>query len=218
MDKYQIAAAEAGEEGADEPIGHDSTLFAAPGRMATWLSMLADIVATNSNCRTFCRLRRKRVRDPRGPHWDEYIGNYRLRHTQTMIMLVGRTSDVAVASYMFAYLRREIDRLTERALAVGEIYGRTAANNYRLGAIEGIAGKLALSRAETRSEASSTALVRIDQDSALLDRYLENLQLGKGRSTPVNGDAEARAAGREAGRNISVTPGVEGAPGSKLLA
>lgn len=205
MQKYKIAQAEvAADSGTpDEKVHEYSGLFATGPRMPTWVVFLARSVARSVDCRTFTRW------------W--YGDTFPRRRERSVISLVGRPSDIAVAQYMFKYLHREIERLTQEALATGAIYGRTGSVNFRLGAVYAIQEKLKASKAEVRAEATSTALVKLDSDNAAVEAYMRAMKLKKGRVARISADDEARALGHEAGSSIAVRPGVDGNKPNKQL-
>lgn len=171
MDEYRISEAEVADTEAqpDEPIcQHGDPMFtSASSRMPTWLSYLANTVARANDCRIYRSYRRRK----------------------RVIMIVGRKSDVQVTHYLFAYCRRETERLAEQA-------GEKAVH----------------------SEASSTALVKLNERGAAVQRYVdENLNLRKGRATYSTHDRSARDAGREAGERINLRSGIGGQQSTGLL-
>jgi hypothetical protein len=139
------------------------------------------------------------------------------------IALVGRPTDAETVRYLYGYITREIERLTNE---FGKGMGTSWRNNFRLGAVQGVKSKLYESRktfeATVRAEASSTmalmrvdrALARIEQHGETVERWTkENLKLYKRSEQRVNHDARARETGRQAGRTINVNA-AKGALGS----
>lgn len=180
----------------DEPIIDFGTkgapLFDEGQRKSTWKIRLADHVARANGCRVYLR----------GPQ----------------IQVVGRASDADTVRYLFAYLSREVDRLTDRD---GKGCGQTWRNNFRLGVVDTIAEKLReakrnvneQARIEARASANPHALVRVntaiekvEARSASVQKWMDtNMKLGKGRALGgARADGSARAAGQAAGREISM--------------
>lgn len=173
-----------------EPIQnfHDAPLDR-PTRLDQWRGRLASCLARANACRIYFF----------GPR----------------IMLIGRASDAETVRYLYAWLVQEVDRLAE---ADGAGKGRTWRNNFRHGVVDGINAQLKRQRqtfAETmRHEASGNAhaLVRVNQALARMnDRQCEvdawmreHLNLAARRSSPINYDAAARDAGRQAGASIAI--------------
>lgn len=146
------------------------------------------------------------------------------------IRLIGRASDASALRYLFAYLCRETDRLTDRD-AKGN--GKTWVNNFRLGVVDTISRKLREQQRETvaavKREAEeqqaklfaqvgeaafagpsalvrvNAALVRVEQDrKEVLDWEKENMSYGRARVSNARHDYGARAMGRQAGESIRI--------------
>jgi hypothetical protein len=154
------------------------------------------------------------------------------------IHIVGRPSDVETVRYFYAYLAREVERLTARAGAGRGISWRT---DYRLGIVDTLRRRLAEAVVKAREDAvrevdrmeapaRATALVRVERGLAVIEKrsaavaafYEAKFEGVKARRTKgrIN-DAGARLAGRKAGESIrlggsagSLGSGVRGALGS----
>lgn len=207
MDEHRISKAEVGSaDNADESIAvAGDPLWSRKGTLPTWVGYLASVMARANDCRTY--VARGRGFDLKGR-----------RFTRTHLNIVGRESDVQVARYMFAYCMREIERLAKKASRRGEISGRTGFNNFRVGAIDALYEKLRKQKAASRATASSTALVRLDNRSKDVERYMDaNLKLRSGGRRSITLDRSARSAGVAAGRSISVNRGMRGGHSSRQL-
>lgn len=205
LDRYEITRAALEAEGTaddepDEPIEnfHRKGAPLEGGRaVAVWRQSLASVLADVSACQV-------------------YKGGG--------IQIVGRGSDVEKVHYLYAYLCREVDRLADRD---GKGCGRTWRNNFRLGAVETItkalraARQAAIDELKREAGANSLALVKIDNAVARLDRRRAeveawtkaNLKLRSCGRSYYRGDRDARAAGREAGREVNIG-GARGALGA----
>lgn len=205
MDRFGIekAAAElAGTEG-QEPIldhgkSHDSALDGG-GRVERWRVVLGMGMATANGCMLYS----SRKRGAGGK--------------MTTLELIGRPSDVGTVRYLYDYAALEIEGL---AKAAGAGLGRTWNSQFKLGAAQAVVSTmekqrqatLAAVRAET--DGSSTALMRVDQAIAKVERKLEevndwqklHLKLGKASSfNQARVDMSARQEGYRAGSKIQLS-------------
>lgn len=121
------------------------------------------------------------------------------------LLIIGRPSDAAVAEYTFSYLRREITRLADLHRGAGRSY----LNAFRIGAVTEVQRRLASAKREARQGATSTAIVRVDARDAAIDAWCEQESIGKARKVSYRpSDADAYHAGRKAGADIPLHPGV----------
>lgn len=189
LEKYKI-------ERAELPLGDDpldkALFFTTEHVLPTWLYVLGDNVAQNFGCRIYGVTIRQDGRP-----------------TRRCLSVIGRDMDRRVVEYTFVYLHREIDRLAQLALDTKRIYGRVGANNFRLGAVDEIAQRMRLARADERMQATSTAIVRLEQDEAAVVKYMETLKLKRSMSQKTLRDLDAQAAGREAARSINLNPALD---------
>jgi hypothetical protein len=131
------------------------------------------------------------------------------------LALVGRPTDAETVRYLYGYLSREVERLAAQQVGMG----RTWRNNFRLGVVDTINGKLHEQRRQfestahaTAREAGSVALMRMDQAMAKIDArgssvdawLKSNLKLRAGHSSRTSYDRSAREAGKQAGQSINV--------------
>lgn len=126
--------------------------------------------------------------------------------------ILGKASAVQTVRYMYAWLTREVERLT---VANCRGNGRTYANNFRLGVVETINRKLREARRAavdaSRAVATGAALVRVDNalariaaDAKAVEAWAdEHLNLRKVASRS-NYNANARDAGKRAGESINI--------------
>lgn len=131
--------------------------------------------------------------------------------------VIGRPSDVATVRYIYSWLAREIDRLTQTHCAGN---GRTYSNNFRIGAAETIAERIAEQRSQLhqtiRSEATNErALMVVEHSLATLEKRKEQVEawqqahfklVNSGSRRGGRLDSNARAEGRRAGNSISLRP------------
>jgi hypothetical protein len=144
------------------------------------------------------------------------------------ICIIGRPSDATAVRYLFAWLSREIERLARQHCAG---YGRNYYNNFRIGAAETVARRLAEQKQQTtntiKQEAISktgtqydgqqtglyalalveNALAQIEKRAADVEAWTKaNMKLRSGRSSSYRGNYEARNAGRQAGYSVRIQP------------
>jgi hypothetical protein len=175
--------------------GHADPLDDSLRKKATWKGSLSYYLATHNACRTW------------------WLG--------ATLHMAGRPSDMATVRYLYTYCVREIDRLTQQH-AHG--MGRTYANNFRLGCVDAIGGKLseekkALTEAlygeaqrEAQAAKNATALVRLDsalakvekRDADVQDWVDSKLNLSETKRSRARYDNHAREQGRKVGRSIDV--------------
>ena len=145
------------------------------------------------------------------------------------IGLVGRPSDADKVRYLYAYLSREVERLVSRD---GNGCGRTWRNNYRLGVVDTVAAKLKEANEATASairvEAAANPMVLARMEMAIaiveargqhVDVWMErNLRLRTRSEAGARSDYSGRAAGRQAGRAISISGARQSLPsGARAL-
>jgi len=140
------------------------------------------------------------------------------------IAIVGRASDVSTVRYLYAWLKREVERL---AKADCRGHGRTWANNYRIGVVETVAQRLAAQTKQTQQdvvaeiqarqqaeEVKKLALVRVQMAIANIQKreaeaqsWMDvHLNLRKCSASRTRFDNSARQAGRAAGHSIRMQP------------
>lgn len=137
--------------------------------------------------------------------------------------LIGRASDVQTARYMIGLLAGEVRRLNrEHCLGYSDKYRR----DFKYGVVDAIAVKLRSQWEATKVEAqreatTSTALVRVNQALAKMEKRLEdveawekeNMSYRKSGTSHYRTDANARHHGFQAGQTIEINR-ARGAVGS----
>lgn len=182
-------------EESSEPIHYEE------GKSQAWVTALMCHLASHYGCATWSR-------------WFRRLGG-RLNRTH---YAVGRPSDVAAFRYMFAWLKVEIARLSERE------HGRSAKNAFRVGAVMGFA--YALKQAKRAAEAQhgaqhggSAAMVlvgRVDEAKAAMARL--HPDMGKPRSYQLQAsDPGALARGRAAGERLHGSDKALASSGVRML-
>jgi len=133
------------------------------------------------------------------------------------LCIIGRPSDVAMVKHLYAYLSHEIERLCQKG---NNGYGRTWTNSFRLGAVSEVSRRLKLSAEEAQAgrrkalEGNTKALAVLDRALARIDQRAddvekwakENMSLRSRSGSKSRRDHGAYTAGREAGRNINLSP------------
>lgn len=202
MAQYRVDAAEVGASGVEpeEPI-HCATeaLYEEDARATTWLGVLALGIAKSQSCEVW----------------------YSRRGWRRVLRIAGRASDIAAVRYLYAYLSCEIDRLARGAQRSGAIApGKTAANNFRHGAVSEVIARLKSETQAVYTAAGSTALATVDDHRAAVRVWTQKFtgsSLRAKSSSRSNVDYHAREAGREAGRAIPINRGLNEARGVRAL-
>lgn len=165
-------------------------------RAVPWKLTIAQAVARANDCRTF------------------YVSG-----THGGITAYGQERDLQIVSYLYKAISREVDRLARLANVAG---GRSWGRNFRMGAADEIATRLARAQrkvlAEAKEEAfargGETALVRIDRAeeyservSKAVDDYADSeLNLGRGVSFR-DASGYGYRDGRRAGSSVAISGG-----------
>ncbi len=205
LERYSISVAmleiDGDGDAPDEPIDDSrsgSEPLDAGSALPTYRKVLANCVAQVNGCYVYSR---RRAMDS--------------GHRRSSIEIAGRASDVAKVRYLYAFLAKETDRLTDRD---GKGMGRTWRNNFRIGCVQTITKALRAAKAQTlrdfRGQAGTDewALVRVNKvmerldakNRELMDWVRKNLNIsGSARST-FTADRGAYAAGVAAGREVQI--------------
>jgi len=184
MERYRLASAEVeAPEEEDEAIVESAPLVEGK-RLQGWFRMLVGSVCVHNSCRSLLR---------------SGMGMSRL-------LIVGRTSDVAVTEYMITYLRREIDRLAAQHVGMGRSY----LNSFRLGAAVEVRKRLEAARLEARRDATTMAIVRVDARADEVADWCKTSGFKTTNFRPRTADQEGYEKGRRAGATIPLNPGIEG--------
>lgn len=126
----------------------------------------------------------------------------------------GRPQDIATLKYQYAFFTAEITRLAK----VGKGRGRTWLNSFRIGAVQAIAESLRVTQTAARQQATSSALVVVDERAARAEkrRNQDNPNLESRNRSAFRVDPHGLAAGRRAGSSINQRSQI-GAGGTRLL-
>jgi hypothetical protein len=180
IDEYRLSVGQLqGNTEADDPIVHDRSepLFAAD-RVMAWRKTLA------------MRLTK---------HYGGYIWND-ITKRKAYYVVAGRKSDVEVLRYMFAYISLECERIAANQ-ARGN--GRTFAESYKRGFVDGVMSQLQASRGEAvKASSDPQGLVKLDERASLARQHVTAaVSLGKAKTAHVSRtDASAFYSGQSAGK------------------
>lgn len=201
IDQYRISQADLEESSPEvaESLYKDDSFIYETGKVTTWKSMLIDYLTAHYG--VHCIM--------------EYT--YPNRRKVTHFRLFGRQTDIYVTKYMFSWLQLECKRLADM-YAKGQ--GRVYVSSYCAGFVVGVNEQLKLSRAETRTTASSSALVKLDARSAEA-RTFAHAQYAMKIGTKKGGiklriDQDAYESGQVSGKNIHLGPVLDAKPSKAL--
>lgn len=165
-------------------------------RQKVWQNVLLHALAQNYNCSNV--LKRK----------DGALNIY----------TIGRPSDIAIMRYQFAYFVLELTRLSHLMAPdnLGRGSGKTWYNSFYHGAVDAIISSLKSAREEVRKQASSTALVFINERMREVELLKAKLYpWSKTVTTHSRFNPDAYEIGQLAGANLQAKPAL--APGVRGL-
>ncbi len=124
---------------------------------------------------------------------------------------IGRPSDIATLRYQYAFFCLELGRLAHLMAPAGlnRGAGKHWHKSFYLGAVSAISRELQAARAETRAQASSTALAVVDQhqhEAAMLLAKLYPRSRHRAHHSAI--DRGAYELGQLAGSNLQAKPGL----------
>jgi hypothetical protein len=182
IDQYRLSA-EDFATGEFDPLTEDSDYIYQTGKVTPWKSILISVLTTHYGVAYF--------NDTAYPEGRK-ISRFKL---------VGRTSDIQIARYMFAWLTMECQRLAD-SQAKG--LGRVFVASYCEGFVRGVAEQLKASRQEVQKEASSSAIVKLDERLKESEKFMyAGRKLRTTRTTSQRRqDPLAFNAGKQQGQNI----------------
>ncbi len=197
IDEYRISVGQLSdaETEASDPLIHDRTdpLFEAD-RVMQWRKSLVIRLSKHYGC---------------------YVWNDTSKRKACYI-IAGRKSDTDVLRYMFAYISTECERI---ATSQAKGKGRTFAESYKRGFVDGVMSQLDASR-QTAAKASSDpqALVKLDDRTRLARAHVTAaVRLGKAKTAHCSRtDASAFYSGQNAGRSLHLGASLPGGK-SRLL-
>ncbi|NCA18102.1 MAG: hypothetical protein EBS90_13860, partial [Betaproteobacteria bacterium] len=127
--------------------------------------------------------------------------------------VVGKKSDAEVVRYLYAFLEREIERHCKEFLdkssesAPGS--AKMRAKSFRLGFAETVSRRLREERTKAKAEAATSTtmergLIRLDQDEAAIQKWIENKGLTSTKPKSVSVDSASWKAGCARGASIPI--------------
>ena len=201
IDQYRLSEADLSTDSVEiDPMMEDSGFVYETGRITPWKQSLVTVLSEHYGCAVF-----NSVTYPNGRKVSRF-------------KLVGRKSDIAIVNYMFAYLSSECVRLCEKE-AYGK--GKVFAGSYCAGFVAGIRQQLHESRKEAEKEASTNAIVAINNryhEARNFMNSLHKLKSAKGGSSAQT-NYMAFNAGLRQGKNLHLGAGLNSGntSGVKLL-
>lgn len=134
------------------------------------------------------------------------------------IYAIGKPSDIALLRYQYIFFVIELTRLSNKLAPknLGRGTGKTWYNSFYRGAVHAILQSLKSAKEEVRTQASSEALVFIDQHLNALEQFkAKKYPTSSTKNFGGNIDPDAYRKGVEAGSNLNPKPAL--APGVKGL-
>jgi hypothetical protein len=202
IDQYRLAESEFETSSYNhEEVCEDSDALYESGRTVQWKASLACHLANHYGCA---------------------ILNKKYHNHKNHYTLIGRKSDIEVVRYMFSWLCLEIERLKEEASS-GHRFDRSAgkifANSFCLGVVDGIRAQLITSRKEVIKDASSMALVKLDQRLTEANDFMYKNYNVKNKSNHSRSyiNPNAYEAGKVRGSNIHLGSSLNANCGARLL-
>ncbi len=186
--KLELRDVEEAGQAAEQVKAWDDPLDDNGRTMPTWKGQLAMVLARPNGCSIF--------------------------RNGGRIKIIGRASDANTLRYLYAFVTKEMARMSTRYAG----NGRTWLNNWRLGFVNGV--DLALQTAEAKERTTyaaetGTSLVVVDQALATINQRHEDalafgrdeLKLKSGRSSRSRHDASARNQGERDGGRVNLSNG-----------
>ena len=185
-------------QASQEEIMDDGTPLTDWGQRQTlWQNILTHGLAKAYNCSSVLK-------------WNE-TGN-------PNIYAIGKPSDISLLRYQYTFFVIELTRLSHKLAPknLGRGTGKTWYNSFYRGAVHAILDSLKSAKEEVRTQASSEALVFIDQHLNAIERFKNKKYPGSTTTHTAGGniDPDAYRKGLEAGSNLNpkpaLPPGVKG--------
>ena len=184
IDQYRLSEADIQTSDSEsDPLVEDDGFIYETGRIVPWKSSLAIALSKHYGCALF-----NSTHFPNGRQASRY-------------KLVGRTSDIKIAKYMFNWLMLECQRLSEKE-ARGK--GKVFASSYCQGFVAGVRQQLMASREEAKQNASQSAIIKInarEQEAIDLMNKLHRLRSNRSQSA-AQINPNAFNAGLDRGKSI----------------
>lgn len=126
------------------------------------------------------------------------------------LVLIGRTDDIEIVSYLFDSIVAQVEFLAHKARANKLGKGKTFYNNFKLGIVETVGEKLRAAAEAVRQEYTGTyAMVLVDQRSKEVADYVNSVIKPKTVTLYKNHDPEGFEEGKKAGHKVSINPGLK---------
>jgi hypothetical protein len=146
------------------------------------------------------------------------------------ISLIGRQSDITVVNFLYQHCSREVERITREN---GKGKGKNWSTQFRHGMVDTICERVRKAKQETIQEMRqeyqtnpmalmclNKALVRIEKKNEDVIRFVKeesNMKFKNRKSSHGEYNPDARAQGREAGKQVSLNKTLEGNPNRKMI-
>ena len=199
IDQYRLSEADfATTESELDPLIEDDGFIYETGRITPWKSSLVVLLAKHYGCAVF-----NSAHYPNGRQVSRY-------------KLVGRTSDIHIAKYMFNWLVLECQRLSENE-ARGK--GRVFASSYCQGFVAGIRQQLNKSREEAKQNASENSIIKINSREQEATDMMHKLHALRSKASKSSSqiDYNAYSAGKDRGNSIHLGQSMTSGSGVRLL-
>lgn len=199
IDEYRLSEIDIAVEGSgSDPIVEDDSYIYETGRITQWKSDLIRVLASHYGV-------------------VDYINSYYPEGRKvSKFKLVGRSSDIQIVRYMFAWLNTECQRL---ATAQVKGQGHVVVASYCRGFVAGIAIQLKASRQEVQKTATSSAIVKLDARLQESENFLYSKHTNiKTVHTKSHSQISPQAflAGQQQGKNIHLGAALGGSK-TKML-
>lgn len=209
--KYKISQAEILEAEEDKPEINQHEFYTEKGpRFTRWKLQLAYRLAQINGCAA--------IRSQ----------GYKYKHSGRIdpakMIIVGTVESVQIVTYMFAYIVKEIERLSKKALVKYNLElgqygkgGKSYANAFKVGAADMVIRRLNEQRSDIVQE-NENALVVIDREYNQSLTWLENqFAVKRSNCSPRASNADGYYDGLDAGKNIGLGGGKQLTRGPKAL-
>lgn len=199
IDAYRLSEHDLAIDNAEsDPIIEDDSYIYETGRIIPWKNVLIHVLTTHYGVAHYI-----------DAHYPE-------GRKVSKFKLVGRTSDIHIVRYMFAWLIAECQRLADSQV---KGRGRVVVASYCEGFVTGLASQLQTSRKEVQQTVSSEAITKLDSRleesrNFMYQKYSDIKQV-KAKSH-VQRDVSAFIAGQQQGKNIHLGAAMGGSK-TKLL-
>lgn len=185
IDTYRLSTTDISTESGElDPIIEDDSYIYETGRVTPWKNTLIYVLSNHYGVANFN---------------DNYFPEGR---KVSRFKLVGRTSDIHIVRYMFAWLMTECQRLANLQVK-GQ--GRVAVSSYCSGFVSGISTQLRASRQEVQKAATSEAIIKLDarlqeSKSFMYNKYTDMKKVAQKSHSQI--DSQAFSAGHQQGRAL----------------